>query len=141
MAEDRQVIGGKTSVSTTVHRRAGLTMLQANKLHTLPAADKPLSLGGEIRHLTQEEFVSQFGLEYEEKVELENEYLNLAGFTESIYSPVYHKNDLKLSLSWSYASFSKFCAILLLKLEGRTFAEIEKYTFGQVFDRVPIKNK
>lgn len=59
-------------------------MIHANKLHTIPVADKPLHLGGQIKRLTQEEFKQQFGSDYDEKIELESPHLRFAGFRESI---------------------------------------------------------
>jgi len=74
-------------------------MIYANKLTTIPVADKPLNLGWQIRRLTHEEFKLQFGSDYDEKIELENEALSFSDFTESIegrLSSSQLKSQLKL---------------------------------------------
>lgn len=74
----------KLNATASMKRPRENIMIHANKLETIPVADKPLNLGGQIQRLTHEEFKLQFGSDYDEKVELENEKLSFSSFTESI---------------------------------------------------------
>jgi len=62
------------------------------------------------------------------------------------YSVIYNEGDKSVHLSWSRSNFSDFCINLLSTLEGLSYNDKRRPSFGQIFDiierkKAPLQSK
>lgn len=56
------------------------------------------------------------------------------------YTLSYSEKDKMILISWSRSNFSEFCVNLLSDLEGLAYNDKKRPSFGQIFDKIELKN-